>query len=143
MEFNTACHQNITILCYAFMKFRIKFEDSNCILIIKVLFENVIIQNAVSVFIRLGFAFKKGADDTAEYHLSWRIDPSAQTLSQPHLAEQELEVELSGLVMENISCINPSIASSSQTSSTSFSSIFPEFSNSSKYTCTKHVWLYN
>ena len=86
------------------------------------------------MFIRLGFAFKKGTDDTADYHPSWMTDPLAQAISQPHLASQELEVELSGLVMENISSLNPP-NTSNENSSTSLSSFFPELSNSSEYIC--------
>ena len=83
------------------------------------------------MFIRLGFAFKKGTDDTADYHPSWRIDPSAQGISQPHPAAQELEVELSGLVMENMPSIN-SPSTSQEKSPSTLSSFFPEFSSSSE-----------
>ena len=94
------------------------------------------------MFIRLGFAFKKGTDDTADYHPSWRIDPSAQGISQPHLAAQELEVELSGLVMESMPSIN-SPSTTQEKSSTSISSFFPELSSTSECVFgAGHVWVF-
>lgn len=93
------------------------------------------LQNAVSVFIRLGFASKKETSDTDELHSSWRVDPSDQEPSPPYLAAQELEVGFSDLVMENLSGRN-SAGTSNKSSSTSVSSTFPELSNSGEYFCS-------